>query len=316
MTHGKRNGTGGKRFTPLLGLVLALSLTACGGIKREDTNTAVNIWDILTDRELSADITTWQGDDGSQLMLDISAGSYTYRTWYGRIGMGDLFQDDCGLGLVFCELDSDHCYYLVREGGGFTVRHTGGESGEYGEMNGLHFEPSQNEMAPYDISLLNGVWQNALGETLAFDTEEMRVIDCFTDGTMSSSRLYESVEGRGPFIGGPEVLYPCLSADGSSFVLFSDRNAPRDVRAASTGVFYRDGSMALYADPENACFEESDGRIWYFDGVNRFALPNGYTLGKDGQARDEYGRRFAPEWPETPYDPAVAWGEDWLAENW
>ena len=51
-------------------------------------------------------------------------------------------------------------------------------------------------------------------------------------------------------------------------------------------------------------------------GGKRFTLPNGYTLGKDGQARDEYGRRFAPEWPEMPYDPAVVWGEDWLAGNW
>ena len=113
-----------------------------------------------------------------------------------------------------------------------------------------------------------------------------------------------------------EILYPCLSADGNTFVLFSDGNVPREEDADSTGVFYRNGDMAAYADPENACFEESDGRIWYYDGVNYFALPEGYTLDEDGIAYDAYGRPFAPEWPDEPYDPAAAWGENWLEENW
>ena len=56
--------------------------------------------------------------------------------------------------------------------------------------------------------------------------------------------------------------------------------------------------------------------IWYYDGVNYFALPDGYTLGEDGMAYDAYGRPFAPEWPEEPYDPASVWGENWLEENW
>ena len=40
-------------------------------------------------------------------------------------------------------------------------------------------------------------------------------------------------------------------------------------------MFYRSGDMALYADPESACFEESDGRLWYYDGVNYFAPAGG-----------------------------------------
>ena len=32
--------------------------------------------------------------------------------------------------------------------------------------------------------------------------------------------------------------------------------------------------------------------------MNYFALPEGYTLGEDGMAYDEYGRPFAPAWPE------------------
>ena len=46
------------------------------------------------------------------------------------------------------------------------------------------------------------------------------------------------------------------------------------------------------------------------------ALPEGYALDADGMAYDEYGRPFAPVWPEEQYDPAAVWGESWLAENW
>ena len=305
-------------LTLLLALVLCLSLTACGGSDGyDDSNDPVSAWDVLANEDLSDDVTVWQGDDGSQLLLDISTSGYTFRTWYGRVGTGSLFRDEHGLGLKYSEIDSDRYYYLVKEGGGFTVRHEGtGEGSSYGEINDLHFEPSQGEMAPYDISLLDGVWQNALGETFAFDTGRMRVIECFTDRTMSSGPLYESTDGRGPFVTGPEILYPCLSADSNAFVLFSDGGAPREEDAESTGVFYRNGDMAAYADPENACFEESDGRLWYYDGVNYFAVPEGYTLSEDGMAYDAYGRPFAPEWPEEPYDPAATWGENWLEENW
>lgn len=301
----------------LAALLALLALTACGSSGGDDGDEPAAAWEILTDEEFEDNVTCWQGDDGSQLLLELSTSSYTYRTWYGRAGTGSLFRDERGLGLKYSEIAGDYYYYLVREGGGFTVRHIGGgEGSSYGEINDLHCEPSQSEMAPYDLRLLDGVWQNALGETLAFSIDRMRVIDCFTDGTMSSGPLYESTDGRGPYLTGPEILYPCLSADGSALVLFSDGSAPREEDAESTGVFYRNGDMARYARPEDACFEESDGRLWYYDGVNYFALPDGYTLDEDGQARDAYGRLFAPAWPQEPYDPAAVWGENWLADNW
>ena len=70
----------------LLILVLALSLTACGGNDSYDnSNDPVNAWEVLADEDLTDDVTAWQGDDGSQLLLDISTSSYTFRTWYGRV---------------------------------------------------------------------------------------------------------------------------------------------------------------------------------------------------------------------------------------
>ena len=51
----------------LLILVLALSLTACGGNDSYDnSNDPVNAWEVLADADLTDDVTAWQGDDGSQ----------------------------------------------------------------------------------------------------------------------------------------------------------------------------------------------------------------------------------------------------------
>ena len=53
----------------------------------------------------------------------------------------------------------------------------------------------------------------------------------------------------------------------------------------------------------------------YFDGVQYYALPDGYTVKEDGLAYDGSGNKFAAGWKAEPYDPAVDWGENW-AENW
>ena len=56
--------------------------------------------------------------------------------------------------------------------------------------------------------------------------------------------------------------------------------------------------------------------IWYYDGVNYFAVPAGYTLDEDGQARDEDGKLFTGDWSGERYDPAAVWGPNWGNENW
>ena len=313
-----------KVITPVLVLLMALCLTACGDSAADndvDDPNDVEVWqswDILTSADLDADCTDWQGDDGSQLRIDHGTGTYLLRTWYGRAGLGDLFEDEGGIGIISQNPEGYDAYcYLVREGGGFTVRHrNGGEGAVSGEINMVHYEPAQAEIDGYDAAMLDGVWQNALGYTISINTEKMRFVCCDGD-TLGSWPLYDRDMGAGIFMGGAELLLPVVSADGNALVLFGENNTPRQTGTRDTGVFYRGGSVESYADPANACFEEADGRIWYYDGARYFAVPAGYTLAEDGRAYDEGGSLFAPEWPapEERFDPVAAWGAGWDVNN-
>lgn len=77
------------------------------------------------------------------------------------------------------------------------------------------------------------------------------------------------------------------------------------------GVFYRDGDVETYADPENSCFYQSEGHVWYDDGIRIFELPGSYTLGDDGLAYDKNGQVFANAQDWKKYDPSADWGKDW-----
>lgn len=309
--------TGSKKLlTALLALLICLSLSACDNGGSDYTpDDPRNSWDVMTSDDFDEELTEWQGDDGSRLLISLSDDSYTFYTWYGRVGTGSLFREDDRLGLELGETSDTNWYYLVREDGGFVLRHVNGEKGsEWGELNGVHFEPSLDAFEPYDISALDGVWQNSLGKTIAFNTELMQFIEC-SGNTMSSASVNDRYDGRGAYIYINELLYPCLSSDGNSFVLYPDGGTYK-AGSICTGVFYRNGEVETYANLENACFEESDGRLWYYDGVQYFPLPGCYTLGDDGQAYDKTGKPFASEWPAERFDPAAIWGDNWIEDNW
>lgn len=79
-----------KYLSLLLALVLALTVTACGDSGTVDdgddvpddggSNSSFSGGQILADEDFEADVSTWQGDDGGQLLLDLPNGCYTYRT--------------------------------------------------------------------------------------------------------------------------------------------------------------------------------------------------------------------------------------------
>ena len=289
-------------------LALLLSLTACSGEETPSPAVPEDQRQVTDANELEG---KWSSPSGNILYFVADEGCYYYQTFSGRTGQGRY---DTSGDVPMIDFDGFLYDFILRDDGVLLPNQNG--SGDAESFDHFTFTRSDARVDIWDIAQLDGVWQNALGYTLAFDTQRMRVIECDINDTMSSSALYDWADGRGVFMGGAEVLHPCVSLDGNALVLFPDNGEPRDLDSRSTGVFYRNGDAAAYADLDNAACEESDGRIWYYDGVNYFAVPAGYTLNGDGQACDEDGKLFAPVWSQERYDPAAVWGENWLAENW
>ena len=225
----KKNG---KRYTVLLGTLLStLAICACGeGIGRgtgngdtesgaETTSASRGMGKLLEDADFEADVTSWAAADGGRLLLNLPEGSYTYRTWYGRVGTGSLEHDDEDLVLIYGDLDGENDYYLLEDAGGLMPYHVNGDSGgEWGELNERHFDPAAEELAAFDRHVLDGEWQNARGYSFVFDTAAMKVAESDPIGVMSSGDMYDKEDGRGLFLGGAEILYPCLSEIGRAHV--------------------------------------------------------------------------------------------------
>ncbi len=254
--------------------------------------------------DLAEDCTTWQGEDGGMLALRADEALYTYRTWYGRTGQGDLW--DIGNRQVLLRY-GDGSYLLARSGSGFTLRSL---EGSMGELDGVSYVPADSDLPEIPLSRLDGMWQNALGETLLIDTARWEYIACSPEG-LASGTIYDREDGRGPYLFLNGFAYPRLSQDGSSLALYVTASETQAPDGSYSGVFYRDGDAAAYADLTQAGFSEDGGRLWYYDGAEYFAVPEGYAVGQDGRAYDANGKVYAAGWEFPVYDPSTDWGPDW-----
>lgn len=178
----------------------------------------------------------------------------------------------------------------------------------------MHFDKSDGEIVQITLKTLDGLWQNVAGETLVIDTERMAYIACSKSG-MSSGTVVKKEDGKGPYLFLNGYAYPRISADGRSFELFFTSSDTQSPDGSYSGVFYKDAKADEYADIDKKDFVSQNGHMWYFDGVQYYALPDCYTVKEDGLAYDGSGNKFAAGWKAEPYDPAVDWGENW-AENW
>ena len=194
------------------------------------------------------------------------------------------------------------------EGSGLTIhRHT-------------FLRDDEAEIVEWDKSNWDGMWQNALGETIVIDSSLMQYIACSPDYSMSGT-MNDEGEGMGLYLyDNGTRAYLCPSDDGNSFTLSAERFGRYGDDQHFDGVFYRNADFYTYTDMENAEFYEDEYStfyIWYYDGVNRYLLGNDYTIGDDGLAyHDEDGLVYPAGWiPEAPYDPADDWSENWM-DNW
>ena len=158
------------------------------------------------------------------------------------------------------------------------------------------------------------MWQNCEGETLVIDTSRMQYIACSKEA-MSSGTVVDKQDGKGVYLFLNGFAYPRLDVGGRSLELFFTAGDTQSPDGSFSGVFYKDGKADEYADIDKKDFVSQDGHMWYFDGVQYYALPEGYTVKDDGFAYDENGNMFAAGKKTAPYNPADDWGEGW-AENW
>lgn len=247
----------------------------------------------------------WEDADGNLLSIDSEEGLYRYCTWYGRTGEGEFYGDDDSAWLWY----DDFIYNLLSDGEGFALEQEVSSGTE--EINGAYFKRSENEFQVTPVETLDGIWQNALGETLVIDTERQEYLS-YTEKAADWGYLQDYTNGCGIYLSMCGFAYPCFGDDGNSFVLYFEENkGEENPDGRFSGIFYRDGDAGSYADLKKAGFYQAEGRLWYFDGIQFFAVPVCYTLGEDGLAYDKQGNVFGAgqEWKE--YDPSADWGEDW-----
>lgn len=286
-------------------LFIWLGLAGCGNKDADNSPESANY---MAADELNG---VWADNDKNMLQLDTAENTYIYRTWYGRIGSGSLVTPENDENVR--QLDFDDFYYdFISEDGGFTLRQNGENDEE--NLNGAHFSRTDGEIVQIPLKTLDGMWQNAAGETLVIDTGRMAYIACSKE-VISNGTVVEKTDGKGPYLFLNGYAYPRISADGHSFELFFTPSETQSPDGSYSGVFYKDAKAEEYADIDKKDFVSQDGHMWYFDGVQYYALPEGYTVKDDGFAYDAGGNRFAAGWKSQPYDPAGDWGENW-AENW
>ena len=250
----------------------------------------------------------WVDDDGNQLVIDPDTSTYDYRTWYGRVGFGPFeVVDDRPV------IEYDGFYYdFEADGDGFILRQNG--TSDRAGLDGARFGPGESDVYAPELTTLDGIWQDALGETLVIDTGRMEYLAYSPDG-MTGGTIRDGGDGLGVYLFLNGRGYFAVSPDGNSFTLFfeaSDTNAPD---GTYEGVFYRNGDADLYAELDDAEFYASDGHLRYYDGENIFFLPDTYAVAADGLAYDGAGNVYAAGWETPYYDPADDWGNNW-ASNW
>lgn len=292
----------------VLAVALLLTMTACGGNDHDDDivpndrdTTTITVTDPATIDGV------WSSPSGSLLRLDFDEGEYTFETYTGRIGSGEYGLVD---GVPMMDFDGFNYRFLLRDDG-VLLPDRNGSSDTAESIDRFTFRRSNDIVENWDITDLEGMWQNALGEIILIDTDRMKYCAVSPD-VMSSGTLVDKNDGKGPYLtlNGYAYIYP--GRDRNRFMLVFTKSDSDEPDGHFSGVFYRNGDAEDYIVPDKAQFTtDGDDNVWYSDGVDRFFLGDGYTVSDDGYAYDADGNLFAAGFAMKDYDPAEDWGEDW-----
>ena len=235
----------------VLALLLLLSLTACGDSSSDDPQSG---YETVMDMEFLDGM--WSIDGTSKLYFDSEEGFYAYRTGWGLGGRGEFeLSEASGRPMIFF---NGFLYNFLLRDDGVLLPNQNGEGSGLTIHRHTFLRDDEAEIVEWDKSNWDGMWQNALGETIVIDSSLMQYIACSPDYSMSGT-MNDEGEGMGLYLydnGTRAYLFP--SDDGNSFTLSAERFGRYGDDQHFDGVFYRNADFYTYTDMENAEFYEDE----------------------------------------------------------
>ena len=137
--------------------------------------------------------------------------------------------------------------FILRDDGVLLPNQNG--SGDAESFDHFTFTRSDARVDIWDIAQLDGVWQNALGETLVIDSQRMEYLS-YTRLSAGSGTIVDAGDGKGPYLsmdGFHAYISPGLEAD--RFALLPDGETNGDF----SGVFYPYGQVAALSWTRTTC---------------------------------------------------------------
>lgn len=173
-------------------LALLLSLTACSGGGEAPSPAVPEDQRQVTDAsELEG---KWSSPSGSILYFVADEGCYYYQTFSGRTGQGRY---DTSGDVPMIDFDGFLYDFILRDDGVLLPNQNG--SGDAESFDHFTFTRSDARVDIWDIAQLDGVWQNALGETLVIDSQRMEYLS-YTRLSAGSGTIGDAGDGKGPYL--------------------------------------------------------------------------------------------------------------------
>ena len=164
----------------VLALLLLLSLTACDDSSSDDPKSG---YETVMDMEFLDGM--WSIDGTSRLYFDSEEGFYAYRTGWGLGGRGEFeLSEASGRPMIFF---NGFLYNFLLCDDGVLLPNRNGEGSGLTIHRHTFLRDDEAEIVEWDKSNWDGMWQNALGETIVIDSSLMQYIACSPDYSMSGT---------------------------------------------------------------------------------------------------------------------------------
>ena len=159
----------------MFAMVMCLSLAACGSsdsiaASSEETENAEGDSEELVTDTASLD-GMWSINGGTKLYFDSEGGYYIYRSYYGVGGRGEMSEspEDGKPMMTF----NGFMYDFVLRSDGVLMPNQNGDGDGLNIHRNTFKRDDTAKLAEWEANNWDGMWQNAVGETIVIDTANM-----------------------------------------------------------------------------------------------------------------------------------------------